>query len=274
MSLLTLLSTPTSGGGGGGSVLDYASLFSSLGATGWVFHGGAGGSEFFEESDGTVPAITHNVSPVGRILDISGSGNHLYQDTSVLKPLFRTDGTHKWMRFGTFSGATRSLRPLTDTFVTTQQTDIFLAVYRGVSTMNNYAVFASTYINNWSGGGYFRFGLNDPLGIPDYICDTDVGTTNTSAVPAGTPCIVVARRAGTGVNQVTLTTYDLSGAVIGTATGTDDAIPWNRIQLGYLGVDSTDSEFAFSLHCDKDLGPSGEAAVVADLVQSFSGWTP
>ena len=48
-------------------------------------------STLFQDSDGTIP-VTAAGQPVGRMLDKSGRGNHLYQITSTARPTYQLDG--------------------------------------------------------------------------------------------------------------------------------------------------------------------------------------
>lgn len=45
----------------------------------------------FQDSAGTTP-VTADDQPVGRMLDLSGNGNHATQSTAAARPLYRTDG--------------------------------------------------------------------------------------------------------------------------------------------------------------------------------------
>ena len=49
-------------------------------------------STLFQDSAGTTP-VTAVGQPVGRVLDISGNGNHLAQTTSTARPTLKVDAT-------------------------------------------------------------------------------------------------------------------------------------------------------------------------------------
>jgi len=53
-------------------------------------------SSLFQDSAGTVP-VTAADQPVGKILDLSGNGNHATQPTAGKLPLLKTDGTYWWL---------------------------------------------------------------------------------------------------------------------------------------------------------------------------------
>lgn len=263
----------------GGVAYNYAGLFGSIAATsGFVYDGGAGGSQFFEDSAGTTPAATHNVSPVGRVTDVSGLGNHGLSTTSESKTVFRTDGVRRWLRTGYFSAASRYIDPTSPVLLTAAYTEIALVVYRADdSASGNYMAVVSTYRGGWGAGGYHRLaGLDDGLGTAQIGSDASPGDVSAlaSAQMLDVPTILVVRRAGIGANQTVFSAYDLAGTLIESATSTQDASPDNAIVLGYIGTSSTDGEMAFVLHCDKDIGAENEAAVVADLAARFGAWVP
>ena len=51
-----------------------------------------------QDSAGTTP-VTADSQPVGRMLDLSGNGNHITQADAARRPLYRTDGTFYWLQF-------------------------------------------------------------------------------------------------------------------------------------------------------------------------------
>ena len=59
-------------------------------------------STLFQDSAGTTP-VTADSQPVGRMLDVSGNGNHATQATASRRPLYRTDGTLHWFEFDGFN---------------------------------------------------------------------------------------------------------------------------------------------------------------------------
>lgn len=72
----------------------------------WLFPGGEQGAWFdpsdlstlFQDSTGTLPA-TADGDPVGRMLDKSGNGRHLFQDISAARPVLRQSGGLTWLEF-------------------------------------------------------------------------------------------------------------------------------------------------------------------------------
>ncbi|MCC5983383.1 MAG: hypothetical protein JJU42_03355 [Rhodobacteraceae bacterium] len=72
----------------------------------WLFLTGEQGAWFdpsdlstlFQDSAGTLPA-TADGDPVGRMLDKSGNGRHLFQDISAARPVLRISGGLTWLEF-------------------------------------------------------------------------------------------------------------------------------------------------------------------------------
>jgi hypothetical protein len=55
-------------------------------------------STLFTTSSGDTP-VTADGDPVGLVLDRSGNGNHLIQTAATSRPIYRTDGTRRWLEF-------------------------------------------------------------------------------------------------------------------------------------------------------------------------------
>ena len=55
-------------------------------------------SSMFQDAAGTIP-VTADGDPVGLMLDKSGNGNHASQSTATARPLYKTDGTLRWLEF-------------------------------------------------------------------------------------------------------------------------------------------------------------------------------
>lgn len=80
-------------GGGGG--FNPVSAFFGAGEQGVIYDLSVM-SSLFQDSAGTVP-VTAVDQPVGKILDLSGNGNHATQPTAGKLPLLKTDGTYWWL---------------------------------------------------------------------------------------------------------------------------------------------------------------------------------
>lgn len=257
----------------GAAAFDYGALFAGLSAGGWCVHGGAGRSSFYEDSAGTTPATDSGVSPVGKITDLSGNGAHPLQSTSGAKPLYNEADGIRWYTGGVVSAANRFLDPAVACYVSAAMTQI-VVFKRTDGVTGNYAALISNLVGgSWGVGGYHRLAGQDGSNLVEFLCDTT--TTPISADPTGGhPVIVVARRAGTGANQSTLSLYDLAGTLHGTTTGTQNAVPSNRLLLGYDGVAGSQAQVAFSLMINAALSTDNVDAIVADLVDSLGAWAP
>lgn len=55
-------------------------------------------SSLFVDAAGTTP-VTSDGDPVGKILDLSGNGNHWIQSISAARPTYRTNGGVHWISF-------------------------------------------------------------------------------------------------------------------------------------------------------------------------------
>jgi hypothetical protein len=74
-------------------------------------------STLFQDSAGTIPVTAHG-DPVGKMLDKSRNGLHMFQSSSSLRPIFQTDGIARWLRgdnttYMTCSFTARDARGLT-----------------------------------------------------------------------------------------------------------------------------------------------------------------
>ena len=75
---------------------DPASLFAN-GEQG-AFYALSDLSTLFQDDAGTTP-VTAPGQAVGRVLDLSGNGNHATQATAEARPVYQTDGTLHWLEF-------------------------------------------------------------------------------------------------------------------------------------------------------------------------------
>jgi hypothetical protein len=55
-------------------------------------------STLFQDAAMTIPVLADG-DPVGAVMDVSGNGFHLTQNTASKKPTYKTDGTHYWLDF-------------------------------------------------------------------------------------------------------------------------------------------------------------------------------
>jgi hypothetical protein len=74
-----------------------------------------------QDSAGTTP-VTAAGQPVGRMLDLSGNGNHATQATAGKRPTYQTDGTLHWLVFNGTSSA--MVTPSID-FTATDEMSVF-----------------------------------------------------------------------------------------------------------------------------------------------------
>lgn len=81
------------GGGGGSDPL--AGMFVS-GEQGFLYR--IRKALLFRDMAGTIP-VASDGDPVGLMLDLSGNGNHAYQDSTPAKPLYRTNGVIEWLEW-------------------------------------------------------------------------------------------------------------------------------------------------------------------------------
>lgn len=78
---------------------DPATLFESgtYGGGFWLPHQTYNGSPaLYQDSAGTIP-VTADGDPVGRIVDLSGNGNHFLQAVALNRAIYHTDGTNEWI---------------------------------------------------------------------------------------------------------------------------------------------------------------------------------
>ena len=270
--------SPTVAGGGGGSALDYAALFTSYSMTnGWCLDGAPGQSAFWEDTGATTACSVSGTSPVGLIDDMladAGGVGSVVQATTGAKPVYYEDGNGvRWFRYGLVGGGNRFMSPAASVFVGSALTQI--AVYRKTADVSgNYALILGTYNSGWGSGGYHWLAGVDGADQANFLCDAGTSGLVVSASASG-PTIVVAKRSGTGTNQSTITTYNMAGEQIGTATGTQNATPANALSLGYQGTNGSGLDCAFQfVGIGAAISAEDEALVVADLVAKFGEWAP
>lgn len=256
---------------------NYAALYTTLGATGWVLHGGAGRSNFFEDSAGTVPCTTDNVSPVGRVTDISGNSNHSLQTMTSDKPVYRTSGGVRWFNFGaTGDGAPgRHFDPTTKTYSTTAQTHIYLWRQGTYQSSASYGPLISSNGGGWGTGGLYNW-VRHVFGTSN-ISFTSGGPNDDLFVTsngAASPTIIVAKRTGLGTNESTISTYNLNGTLISTATGTNTGNPTDWFLVGYSGGQPySQANCGFHMYAGAALSAQQITDVIADISSSFAGAT-
>ncbi len=270
-----LLILQDSGGGGSAppAALDYADLQARYSADGFVYHGGADRSKFYEEVGQVTECADSGVSPVGFIQDITLLGNDAEQASDEYRPVFYVDGNGiRSFRYGLVGGGSRFMLPAAT--VTTNSAMTQIAVYKPTAEVSgNNAALMSTFIGgSWGGGGYHWLASVDGSPAVNFLCDSGVsGVVATAAT--GAPTIVVARRTGLGANEATVTTYNMAGEQIATATGTQNAKPKNSLCIGYSGINSSGVQCAFLLHLRAALDAEDITAIIADIVASLGDWT-
>lgn len=87
-------------------------------------------STMFQDSAGTTPAVVD--SPVGKINDKSGNGNHLIQATAGFRPILRTAAGLFWLEFDGIDDFLATAAPLP--LSTTDKVSIFVSQMRVDST--------------------------------------------------------------------------------------------------------------------------------------------
>lgn len=248
---------------------DYAALYTALGVPGWVLHGGAGRSDFFEDSAGTVPCTTDDVSPVGRIVDLSGTATHGLQITTANKPVFRVSNGVRFFRSG--GSVSTFLDPAIATYTTTAFT--FIAVYREITSVANHGALVSNYRGGWGAGGYMVMSEAPAPAQTRMVASAEPTGILATSNGTASPTIMIAERTGLGANQSTISTYNLDGTLIQTVVGTQDANPTNALVIGYKDTDASLMNVAFNMYAAGSLTAQQRADVLADIVSSFAGAT-
>lgn len=275
MSLLMLMGDAVSSG----ASVDYAALFTSYSMTnGWCLDGAPGQSAFWEDTGATTACSVSGTSPVGLIDDMladAGGVGSVVQATTGAKPVYYEDGDGvRWFRYGLVGGGNRFMSPAASVFVGSALTQI--AVFKPTAEVsgNNASILSTFLAGSWGSGGYHRLAGVDGADQAQFLCDAGTSGLVVSASASG-PTIVVAKRSGTGTNQSTITTYNMAGEQIGTATGTQNATPANALSLGYSGILGSGLDCAFQfVGIGAAISAEDEALVVADLVTKFGGWAP
>lgn len=268
--------------GGGGSAppaaLDYAALFTTYAMTnGWCIDGAPDQSAFWEDTGGSTACSVSGTSPVGLIDDmlaeVGGVGS-VIQATTGAKPIFYVDDNGvRWFRYGLAGGGNHFMQPSVPVYVGSALTQI--AVYQKTADVSgNYAAILCTYNSGWGSGGYHWLAGVDGADQANFLCDAGTSGLVVTAASDG-PTIIVAKRSGTGANQATITTYNMAGEQLGTATGTQNATPANALGIGYQGANGSGLYCSFQfVGIGAAISAEDEALVVADLVAKFAEWAP
>ena len=131
-------------------------------------------STMFQDAAGTTP-VTADGQPVGLILDKSGRGNHASQATAAARPLYKTDGTYRWLQF---DGVDDSLITAAIDF-----TGIYkMSVFAGLRKIDDSDVklFAGLGMNTEPGG--FSVWQGSPLSGPSPMWATSVQSSGGGGV--------------------------------------------------------------------------------------------
>ena len=132
----------------------------------------------------------------------------------------------------------------------------------------------TTYRSGWGTGGYHRLCWDGTTTNVDFLASTVPSAPITLNAGGFNPVILVAKRTGTGTGAASFTIYDMTGAVLATGTGTQDAMPVNPISIGYVGLAGDQLKCCFAAFIGAAINSTQEAATVANLVSTVGGWTP
>ena len=150
----------------------------------FLFSGGAPGawydpsnfSTLFQDSAGTTP-VTAVEQPVGRILDISGNGNHAFQTISADRPVLKIDGNGKYYLF--FDGISDSLSTNSISFTSTNKMSVFSGVRKLTDAVQ--MLFELSAVVDVNNGSWNLFNLSTK-----FTTDSR-GTASSRTVIAATP---------------------------------------------------------------------------------------
>lgn len=250
----------------------YPLSFATLGisATGFILDGSA--SAFCTDSAGTTPCATSSSDPAGYIEDMSGNENHAIQSTSALKPVYYESGTIKTFRLGTIAASSRYLDPTNALYSTSAITVIAVFKVRNVVGDNGFWILTSFRDGGWGSGGYLG-ALNPHLATAgQFIADSNPSNRITANGNAGGPITYYANRAGTGLNQATITCFDEAGTQTGTETGSQDANPANPLRIGLDTLSAYEGDVAFLMVVNDSISAGQWATIKAHLVSEFGAF--
>jgi len=263
MGLLTLLDSPAPA---------YPLSFAALGisATGFILDGSA--SRFYTDSAGTVLCATSGSDPVGYIEDMSGNGNHAVQATSAVKPVFYASGAINTFRLGSIASSSRYLDPTTAVYSTSAITVIAVFKVREVVGDNGFYFLTSFRDGAWGSGGYFGASNPHATNSGKFEASSTAGAGITATGNGGDPITYYANRAGTGLNQTTLTCFDEAGTQTGTSTGSQDTNPANPLRIGIDTLYAYTGDVAFLMVVNDSISAGQWATIKAHIVSEFGAF--
>tara|TARA_R110000824_G_scaffold3726_3_gene17689 strand:+ start:1143 stop:2039 length:897 start_codon:yes stop_codon:yes gene_type:complete len=107
-------------------------------------------SSLSQDVAGATP-VTAAGQPVGRILDLSGNGNHATQATASKRPTYQTDGVLHWLQF---DGVDDAMATPSIDFTATDEMSVFVGLRKLSGTA---AMLLETSINSGANSGTFSF---------------------------------------------------------------------------------------------------------------------
>lgn len=187
---------------GGRSPLDPATLFVGSGKGVWFDPSDL--STMWQDSGGTVAAAVD--SPVGKINDKSGNGNHWVNTGGTDRPVLRSAGGLYWLEFDgvndTFVTAPTTWAATSDCFAAIQSTDTQYLVY---SDMDNTSAFVGVAQDGNAGAQHL--GVGTPTILVDGATAGATRDTLHDAITGATPRVFEADGAAIAFNRLLFGNY-------------------------------------------------------------------
>lgn len=269
---------------------NYAALFAAHGQpTGWVAHGGAGRSVFFQDNAGTTQC-TATGDPNGKTTDLSGNANALLQPTSTMRPVFHTAGGIRWWESCQVAGQFRIQFPAIDVYAGDVLTEIAVVRFPGLNLNTNPggyldAGIISNYAMAWP-GGYHDFRTDGNTGTIQIISSPDDTSAAESSIITDpllgpqAPVIVIATKNATGLPypapNLFIEVYRLNGTLLSSASHSifTTGMHAGPLFIGQNVYGNTNVMMAFNMHMSALITPTEKTAILADLVSAFGTWNP